>query len=130
MSPPAPGFEEYLALPHRVLTWVALDGDATVGLAGLLWEGGEATIESVVVDRRHRRTGVGRALIRTAIEESRRRGATDVNLKPVARNAAAIQVFHDLGFRTLGHVQLFMNLDRDSAYWRPGPELHGRAFDC
>ena len=61
---------------------------------------------------------------------SRRRGATDVNIKPVARNASAIEVFHELGFRTLGHIQLFMSLDRDSGYWRPGPELHGRAFDC
>lgn len=62
--------------------------------------------------------------------ESRRRGATDVNIKRVARNASAIQAFHDLGFRTLGHVQLFMSLDRAGSYWRTGPELHGRAFDC
>ena len=45
-------------------------------------------------------------------------------------NASAIQAFHDLGFRTLGHVQLFMSLDRAGSYWRTGPELHGRAFDC
>jgi hypothetical protein len=40
-----------------------------------------------------------------------------------------IQVFHDLGFRTLGHVQLFMSLDRDDSYRQSGPEHH-RAFDC
>lgn len=127
---PGAGFDEYLALPERVLTWVAVEDGAVIGVTGLLWEGDESTIEPVVVDRRCRRTGVGRALIQTAIEESRRRGATDVNIKPVARNASAIQAFHDLGFRTLGHVQLFMSLDRAGSYWRPGPELHGRAFDC
>ncbi len=126
---PGGGFDDHLALPERVVTWVATDGDTIVGLTGLLWEGEESTIEPVIVDRRYRSTGVGRRLIQTAIEESRRRGATDVNIKPVARNASAIQVFHELGFRTLGHVQLFMSLDRDDSYWHAGPELHGRAFD-
>lgn len=106
-----------------------MDDRAIVGLSGLLWEGGEATIEPIIVDRRCRRTGVGRRLIETAIEESRRRGATDVNIKPVARNPSAIQTFHELGFRTLGHLQLFMSLDRDDSYWRSGIEVHGRAFD-
>lgn len=126
---PGGGFDDYLALSERVVTWVATDGDRIVGLTGLLWEGEESTIEPVVVDRQYRRNGVGRRLIQTAIDESRRRGATDVNIKPVARNASAIQAFHELGFRTLGHLQLFMSLDRDDAYWRAGPELHGRAFD-
>ncbi len=127
---PGGGFDEYLALPERVVTWVATDGDSVVGLAGLLWEGGESTIEPVVVDRHYRRNGLGRTLIQTAVEESRRRGATDLNIKPVARNASAILAFHELGFRTLGHLQLFMSLDRDDSYWRGGPELHGRTFDC
>jgi len=125
---PGAGFDDYLARPDRVATWVAVDGDSIVGLSGLLWEGGESTIEPVVVDRHCRRRGIGRRLVETAIEESRRRGATDVNIEPVARNAAAIQAFHALGFRTLGHLQLFMSLDRDDSYWRSGPELHGRPF--
>jgi GNAT superfamily N-acetyltransferase len=127
---PGGGFDEYLALPERVVTWVAVDGDEIVGLTGLLWDGDESTVEPVVVERRHRGAGVGRRLIETAIAESRRRGATDVNIKPVARNAAAIQAFHQLGFRTLGHLQLFMSLDRDKSYWRAGPEVHGRSFEC
>jgi GNAT superfamily N-acetyltransferase len=126
---PGAGFDEYMSLPERVVTWVAVDDGAIVGLSGLLWEGGEATIEPVIVDGRCRRTGVGRRLIETAVDESRRRGATDVNIKPVARNASAIQTFHELGFRTLGHLQLFMSLDRDASYWRSGVEVHGRAFD-
>jgi GNAT superfamily N-acetyltransferase len=127
---PGAGFDEYLARPERLVTWVAVDGPAVVGLAGLLWEGDESTIEPVIVDRRHRRAGIGRRLIATAVEESRRRGATDVNIRPVARNVSAIQAFHDLGFRTLGHLQLFMSLDRDDSYWQAGPELHGREFGC
>jgi hypothetical protein len=30
-----------------------------IGLAELLWEGAESTLDPVVVDRRYRRTGVG-----------------------------------------------------------------------
>jgi GNAT superfamily N-acetyltransferase len=127
---PGAGFDEYLAAPERVVTWVATDGNEVIGMTGLFWGDGESTIEPVVVDRQHRRSGVGRALIETAIAESRRRGASDVNIKPVARNASAIQVFHELGFRTVGHVQLFMSLDRDASYWRTGPELGGRHFNC
>ena len=89
----------------RVITWVATEGDSIVGLAGLLWADDESTIEPVVVDRRRRRAGVGRTLIETAIDESRRRGAKYVNIKPIARNATAIRAFHDLGFRTLGHFR-------------------------
>ena len=127
---PGSGFDDYLSIPERVMTWVATDGDTIIGMTGLLWEGVESTIEPVVVDRRCRGTGVGRSLVETAVEESRRRGATDVNIKPVARNASAIQAFHELGFRTLGHVQLFMSLDRDDSYWRAGPDIHGCSFNC
>jgi phosphinothricin acetyltransferase len=127
---PGSGFEDYLALPERAVSWVAVEDGRVVGLTGLLWEGEESTIEPVVVDRACRRRGLGRALIATAIEESRRRGAADVNIKPVARNASAIQAFHELGFRTLGHLQLFMSLDRDDSYWRTGPLIHDRRFDC
>jgi hypothetical protein len=57
---PGSGFDEHLATPQRVTTWVATDGDDIVAMTGLLWEGGESTIEPVVVDRSCRRTGVGR----------------------------------------------------------------------
>jgi GNAT superfamily N-acetyltransferase len=127
---PGAGFDDYLSLPERVLTWVAIEDGVVVGLTGLLWEGAESTIEPVVVDRGCRRSGVGRKLVATAIEESRRRGATDVNIKPVARNASAIQTFHKLGFRTLGHLQLFMSFEHDDSYWRAGPKVHDRSFDC
>jgi GNAT superfamily N-acetyltransferase len=127
---PGAGFDDYLAIPERAVTWVATDGERIVGMTGLVWEGEESTIEPVIVDRNCRRNGIGRMLVETAIEESRRRGATDVNIKPVARNASAILAFHQLGFRTLGHLQMFMSLDRDPSYWRSGLELHGRPFDC
>jgi GNAT superfamily N-acetyltransferase len=125
---PGAGFDDHLSTPQRVVTWVAEDDGVIVGLTGLFWMDGEATIEPVIVASGRRRQGVGRMLVETAIEESRRRGASDVNIKPVARNESAIRAFHQLGFRTLGHLQLFMSLDRDAAYWRDGIDVHGRHF--
>jgi L-amino acid N-acyltransferase YncA len=126
---PGAGFDDYLALSERVATWVAVDEYSIVGLAGLLWKEGESTVEPVIVARDRRRAGIGRSLLETAIDESRRRGAADVNIKPVARNASAIKAFHELGFRTLGHLQLFMSLERSEDYWRDGMNVHGCRFD-
>ena len=66
---------------------------------------------------------MGRALIRTAIEVSRRRGATCVNIG--GSSDSALQVFHDLGFRTLGRLQLFMSLDGDRSMCSPVPNATG-----
>jgi GNAT superfamily N-acetyltransferase len=126
---PGAGFDDYLALPDRVITWVAVDNDGIVGLTGLLWHEGESTVEPVIVARDRRRAGIGRELLETAIEESRRRGASDVNIRPVARNASAIKAFHQLGFRTLGHLQLFMSLARSEDYWHGGVNVHDCYFD-
>lgn len=89
----------------RVATWVAVDDNSIVGLAGLFGKPGESTVEPAVVARDQRRAGIGRSLLETAIDEARRRGATDVNIKPVARNASAIKAFDELGFRTLGRLR-------------------------
>ncbi len=123
---PGSEFDEYLDRPDRVMTWVAEDTEI-VGLTGLLMDGNESEIEPVIVASDQRGEGIGRALMETAIEESRQRGVNDVNIRPVARNASAIEAFHRLGFQTIGHVQLFMRLD-GGGDWLPGIELHGQAF--
>ncbi|MGI9644548.1 MAG: GNAT family N-acetyltransferase [Ilumatobacteraceae bacterium] len=124
---PGAGFDEYLARSDRVETWVAVDGDTIVGMCGLLWQDGDAEIEPVVVTENRRGAGIARRLIETAIQESRRRGATDVNIRPVARNVSAIRAFHELGFRTVGHVQLFMRLSDSEVEWAD-LDLHDRRF--
>jgi GNAT superfamily N-acetyltransferase len=112
-----------------VATGIAVDDNSIVGLPGLLWKQGESTVEPVVVARDQRRAGIGRSLLETAIDESGRRSATDVNIKPVARNASAIKAFHELGFRTLGHLQLCLSQERSEDYWRDGVNVQGCRFD-
>lgn len=56
-------FDDYLAIPERVASWVAdLDG-RVVGLTGLLDRGTSGEVEPVVVTDRLRSRGVGRLLI-------------------------------------------------------------------
>ncbi len=121
-------FDEYLDRSDRIATWVAVDDSgAVIGLTGLLWQDGEAFVEPIVVARGQRREGVGRRLIETAAAEASRRGSRDLNIRPVARNAAAIRAFHDMGFRTVAHIQLFMRLEADHGEWLD-IDLHDTTF--
>jgi len=124
---PGAGFNDYLALPTRVGTWVAVAGGVVVGLAGLLIDGDEGEIEPVVVAAAHRRTGIGAALVATAVDASLAGGAATVGVRPVARNGEAVRFLHALGFRTLGHVEMFIPGDA-AREWLAGPSLHDRSF--
>lgn len=57
-----------------------------------------AHIEALVVDRRHRRAGIGTALMAAAAAWARERGATEVVLTVWAGNAAAEAFYARLGY--------------------------------
>jgi GNAT superfamily N-acetyltransferase len=126
---PGAGFDEYLRLPERLTSWVVgVEGDV-IGLTGLLDRGTSAEVEPVVVTGAWRRRGIGRRLIEQAVAEAQRVGYEYLCIRPVARNVAAIQSFHDVGFRTLGgHVDLTMDLRDRKHRWVEGVNLHGRPF--
>jgi ribosomal protein S18 acetylase RimI-like enzyme len=113
--------------PKRV--WVATHGGEAVGFVSLIVEGEEAEVEPIVVTAGQRDRGVGEELLRHAVQEARRLGVLVLSVKPVARNTEAISFFHEAGFTTLGHIQLFMWLGPSSpGQWKPGPTLFGRQF--
>lgn len=125
---PGSDFDEYLAMEKRAISWVATVDETVVGLTGLLIEGSEAEVEPVVVTKSHRAQGVGARLVQHAIDDSRTRGMASVSVRPVARNSDALQFFHAAGFRTLGHVELFMPLGDSERTWRTGVNLADRDF--
>ena len=61
------------------------------GPAGVLYD--------VVVDPTHRKHGVGRTLVETALAFLKSRGATQVVLSTATQNAAAQHLFERVGFR-------------------------------
>lgn len=126
---PGSAFDDYLAAPARVASWVAhLDGQV-VGLTGLFDRGTSGEVEPVVVTDPLRGRGVGRLLIERVVAEAVARGYEYLAIRPVARNVGAIRRFHDAGFQTLGgHVDLTMDLAGRRHGWLDGARLHGLDF--
>ena len=126
---PGSYFDEHLARvgPERI--WVAERAGQVVGLAGLIVEGAEAEVEPVVVASACRSEGIGQALLERVLEEAKELGVRYLNVKPVARNLEAIAFYYDFGFRTLGEIEMFIDLRTPlSDVWKPGPELFGHSF--
>jgi N-acetylglutamate synthase-like GNAT family acetyltransferase len=111
---PGGGFDRYLAQTPPARVWVADEGGAVVGLAGLLVEGEKAELEPIVVAGPRRREDIGRRLAETAVATARELGFRQVSVRPVGRNADAIRFFHALGFDVLGRVDLRLDLDERS----------------
>jgi GNAT superfamily N-acetyltransferase len=99
---PGAGFDDYLATPQRVGSWVAESHGTVVGLTGLFDRGTSGEVEPVVVNEAARDQGIGRRLISHVVDEAQARGYEYLVIRPVARNVAAVRRFHAAGFATLG----------------------------
>jgi N-acetylglutamate synthase-like GNAT family acetyltransferase len=122
-------FDEHLARVGPEHVWVAEHDGQVVGCVGLIVDDQEAEMEPVVVAAAHRGRGIGRALVNRVIEAAKKLEVRYLSVKPVARNLEAISFFYDSGFRTLGHVQLFMELQPSTrGTWKSEFELFGRTF--
>ena len=60
--------------------------------------GARSIVEDIVVDEKHRRLGIGEALVQKAIELARTAGANGVSLTSNPQRAAANQLYLSLGF--------------------------------
>lgn len=68
-------------------------------------------IKGLTVDARHRRRGVGRALMRAAIERAREAGARKLTLRVLGHNTAARELYAACGFEVEGVLREFFRLD-------------------
>lgn len=57
-----------------------------------------ATLQNLVVDKEHRRKGVGRALVIKAMEQCEKRGVVAIHVSTTRANAPALALYKDLGF--------------------------------
>ncbi len=127
----APGlyFDRHLEQAGANHIWVAERDGHVIGLVGLLFSGPEAEVEPIIVHRDCRGAGVGQALLAKAVAAARQAGVRYLNVRPVARNLAAILFFFREGFELLGRPELFMDLQApESGRWKPGPEVFGCSF--
>jgi len=79
------------------------------------------------VTEESRRIGIGTRLLETAVAAARARGIRLLLIRPVARNTETIEWLHGRGFRTLGQIELFIDLTGHC--WKRGPKLYGCQFD-
>lgn len=123
-------FDEHLAEvgPERV--WVTEKDEEVAGFVGLVVDGNQGVIEPIVVSSTLRDQGIGRALMDRVVEEAKAIGVRYLSVKPVARNVKAISFFYNAGFRKLGQLEMFMDLEPSkSGKWKSGVELFGNTFD-
>jgi GNAT superfamily N-acetyltransferase len=100
------GFEEYLTRLDLSGLWVADSTDGVVGFIGLTLDGSAAAIDPVIVTRRRRGHGIGRALLSTVASEARRRNLSQLTVSPSARDHAALRSLRAAGFGAVTSVTL------------------------
>lgn len=127
---PGQEFDQHLNKVGPEKVWIAESDGEIIGLTSLILNGQEAEVEPIIVASGHRGKGIGKALLSYAVEETKKLGILFISVKPVARNEDAISFFYNSGFKTLGHIQLFMWLvESKPDAWKPGPKLFGKSFD-
>lgn len=127
-SNPGLQFDEHLARVGADNLWVAEVEGRVVGLTGMIRGEGEAELEPLVVTEALRGRGIGTRLAEAVLAAARAAGLRSLSVRPVARNAAALQFFHARGFRALGYVELLMDLRSGPRPWREGESLAARRF--
>lgn len=119
-------FDRHLEQAGADHIWLAERGGQVLGLVGLVFSGPETEIEPIIVQQGCRGEGVGQSLLAAAVAAARQAGVRYLNVRPVARNLAAILFFFREGFELLGRPELFMDLQApEPGRWKPGPEVFG-----
>jgi len=92
-----------LADQPRTRHYLVAEADGRiVGYAGLAVAADQADVQTIAVDERYRRRGIGAALLEALLAEAARRGATAVYLEVRADNAPAQAMYERFGFERIG----------------------------
>lgn len=103
-----------LLASDRARAWTAA-ADGVVGYVVLWTVGSGAQLGNLAVAPEARRRGVGRRLVRTALETARLSGADRVVLEVRESNRAAISLYHGIGFQFLGRREDYYRFPREDA---------------
>jgi len=85
--------------------FVAREGPRIVGVMGCSLRHGACLLMHMVVDRRHRKRGIGSALTKKAIDFARENGAVKVWLDTTPRLKEAMALYEKHGFVRCGHLR-------------------------
>jgi N-acetylglutamate synthase-like GNAT family acetyltransferase len=122
-------FDKHLELVGIDSIWLAESEGEVIGFTSLIIKDQEAEIEPIVVSNKQRGKGVGGLLIKHVAEEAKKHNILCLYVKPVARNKEAITFFYNCGFKTIGHIQLFMWFGESTPdTWKEGLEIFDKTF--
>jgi putative acetyltransferase len=85
--------------------FVAKIGSRIVGVMGCSLKHGTCLLMHMVVDRRHRKRGIGSALTEKAINYAKENGANKVWLDTTPRLHEAVALYQKYGFIRCGHLR-------------------------
>ena len=85
--------------------------DAAAGFVLSREAAGEAEILSIGISPKYRRSGLGWRLLRSAMQEARRRGAEEMFLEVDETNTAAVQMYRKLDFVQVGERRAYYARD-------------------
>lgn len=94
-------------------SFVALDGDEPIGMAGLAIRGGRGWVSGFGVVPAWRRRGLGRRLMSALLERARGCGLRSLSLEVLAGNDAALRLYEGAGMRVTRDLLV---LERASDY--------------
>lgn len=106
---------ESLENPDYLFLVLELEGKIA-GYAGLVRAGDEGDITNVVLAEECRGRGFGKLLVRTLLEEGKRRGIRDFTLEVRVSNTPAIHVYEALGFVKEGVRKRFYEKPTEDAW--------------
>ncbi len=109
-----PEFLRWILENPRTATLVWTEADEITGSVMLLLENGQSRILSVAVHPARRRNGIGRRLMEGAERVARERGAAVARLEVSTRNAPAIALYRELGYRTEGFLPGYYSWGEDA----------------
>jgi ribosomal protein S18 acetylase RimI-like enzyme len=96
---PVTAIRKKLAIDRDLFLVAAVDG-AVVGTVMGGYDGHRGWVYTVAVDPRHRRQGIGTALVRRLESLLAERGCLKINLQVRTSNSEVVAFYHQLGYRT------------------------------
>jgi len=85
--------------------FVAVEHGKIIGYTVATSDGTDGHIVSVAVDPRHRRRGIGRALLWTVTKKLTEEGVAEIHLEVRKGNAAGISFYEGMGFRRISEIK-------------------------
>ena len=108
-------FRDELAAKNRI--YVVADADGLVGFGGTMIVGEEAHVTNLLVDRNHRRDGIGTRLLTALIEGAVEGGARHLTLEVRSRNGEARALYARFGLAPVGVRKRYYGDDDALIMW-------------